>query len=713
MEEHDILQERKDKMLGFIESPEYIPLKRKELRQMLSVPDTDREVFDKLVQELLDAGKILETKKGKLVSLEAMEMATGSFIGNAKGFGFVVPDAGGNDVFIPANETGGAMQKDRVMYKVLNTGSRGKKSDGTIVRVLERGITRVVGIYEQSKGFGFVVADDKKIAKDIFVSRDNARGAVSGHKVVVEIIDYGIDRRNPEGKILEILGHVNDPGVDILSIIRRFELAVEFPEEVYQEIVHLETEVLPEDKENRTDFRNLLTITIDGEDAKDLDDAVSLEPTGNGNYKLGVHIADVSHYVKEHTALDREGYARGTSVYLVDRVIPMLPHKLSNGLCSLNPHVDRLALSCVMEIDGQGDVVSHEIVESLIHSNYRMTYTDVAALLEEENPELQGTYAEILPMLREMNTLRLILGEKRKRRGSVNFDLPESKIILDENGKPIEIRPYERSIATNMIEEFMLVCNETVAENAFWQQMPFLYRTHLEPDETKLERMEQFIRNFGYHLRKKDGEIHPREIQRVLQDAAGTEQERIITRMILRSMMQARYGAENLGHFGLAAKYYCHFTSPIRRYPDLEIHRLLKKTLQGKMAEKVATEYRNKMPDMGKHCSKRERIAEEAERDTDALKKVEFMADKVGQTFEGIISSVTGWGIYVELPNTIEGMVALAHMDDDYYEFDDKQMMVVGKRSGRAFRLGDRVLVTVAKVSKELGTIDFVFEDGE
>lgn len=556
-----------------------------------------------------------------------------------------------------------------------------------------------------------MVADDKKIAKDIFISRENTKGAVTGHKVVVEITDYGEDRRNPEGKVIEILGHINDPGVDILSVIRRYELAVEFPEEVYAEIEHLGTEVAEADKKGREDLRDLLTITIDGADAKDLDDAVSLKRLGNGNFELGVHIADVSHYVRENTALDKEAYARGTSVYLVDRVIPMLPHKLSNGICSLNPHVDRLALSCLMEVNGRGEVVSHRILESVINSDYRMTYTAVREILEDGTPALLEQYAEILPMLEDMEELRQILGEKRRKRGSVNFDLPESKIILDENGKPIDIKPYEKSIATNMIEEFMLVCNETIAENSFWQEMPFMYRSHQEPDEDKLEKMEQFLRGFGYYLRKKDGEIHPRELQKVLQKAEETDEERIITRMVLRSMMQARYTAENGGHFGLAAKYYCHFTSPIRRYPDLEIHRMIKKMLHGELDEKASAYYRRKMPDWAKHCSKQERVAEDAERDTDALKKVEFMEDKVGQIYEGIISGVTNWGIYVELPNTIEGMVALSQMDDDYYEFDEKKMLVFGKRTKKSYRLGDKVVVSVAKVDRMMGTIDFVFEE--
>ena len=712
MDETDILKERKERILAYMESEGYVPIKRRDMRAMLSVPQEDREKFENLINELIAEGRVFETKKGKLASPKDLQMATGTFIGHARGFGFVTPDAGGEDIFIPASETMGAMQKDRVLYKVLHKAEKGKKADGVIVRILERGQQRIVGTFEAgSKGYGFVVADDKKIAKDIFISRENTKGAVTGHKVVVEITDYGEDRRNPEGKVIEILGHINDPGVDILSVIRRYELAVEFPEEVYAEIEHLGTEVAEADKKGREDLRDLLTITIDGADAKDLDDAVSLKRLGNGNFELGVHIADVSHYVRENTALDKEAYARGKSVYLVDRVIPMLPHKLSNGICSLNPHVDRLALSCLMEVNGRGEVVSHRILESVINSDYRMTYTAVREILEDGAPALLEQYAEILPMLEDMEELRQILGEKRRKRGSVNFDLPESKIILDENGKPIDIKPYEKSIATNMIEEFMLVCNETIAENSFWQEMPFMYRSHQEPDEDKLEKMEQFLRGFGYYLRKKDGEIHPRELQKVLQKAEETDEERIITRMVLRSMMQARYTAENGGHFGLAAKYYCHFTSPIRRYPDLEIHRMIKKMLHGELDEKASAYYRRKMPDWAKHCSKQERVAEDAERDTDALKKVEFMEDKVGQIYEGIISGVTNWGIYVELPNTIEGMVALSQMDDDYYEFDEKKMLVFGKRTKKSYRLGDKVIVSVAKVDRMMGTIDFVFEE--
>ncbi len=711
MMEDDILQERKQKILAYMESTDYIPLKRKEMRVVLSVPDADKEEFEQIITELIAAGKIIETKRGKLSAPKALQMAIGTFLSHAKGFGFVTPDEGGNDIFIPASETNGAMQKDKVLYKVIQKSSDGKKAEGTIIKVLERANSRIVGLFEQVKGYGFVIADDKKFAKDIFIAKEMTMGAVTGHKVVVEITDYGADRRNPEGKIIEILGHINDPGVDILSVIKRYDLAVEFETEVYQEIEHLETEVKEEDKMGREDLRDMLTITIDGEDAKDLDDAVSLQMLPNGNFELGVHIADVSHYVKFNTELDKEAYRRGTSVYLVDRVIPMLPHKLSNGICSLNPNTDRLALSCIMEIDQKGQVLDHKVVNSVIQSDYRMTYTAVREILEDETPTLLEKYQEIVPMLQNMNNLRMVLAEKRKKRGSVNFDLPESKIILDENGKPIDIRPYERSIATNLIEEFMLVCNETIAENFFWQEVPFVFRSHQEPDEEKTEKMEQFLRGFGYHVKKKDGELHPREIQKVLSEIEGKTEERVITRVVLRSMMQARYTADNQGHFGLAAKYYCHFTSPIRRYPDLQIHRLIKMILAGEMNGKKEETLRRKMPEIAAHCSKRERIADEAERDTDNLKKVEYMMDKVGEYYEGIISGVTSWGIFVELPNTVEGMVALTQMDDDYYEFDEKNMLVSGRKSKKTYRLGDTVEVMVAKVSKEMGTIDFVFAE--
>ena len=488
---------------------------------------------------------------------------------------------------------------------------------------------------------------------------------------------------------------------------------MDFTDDVYKKIKKLNMEVLPEEREGREDFRDWKTVTIDGEDAKDLDDAVSLEMLSNGNFQLGVHIADVSHYVKENTALDKEAYQRGTSVYLVDRVIPMLPYKLSNGICSLNPNEDRLTLSCIMEINHKGMVINHRIVKSVIHSDRRMTYTAVREILEDKTPSLLQEYADFIEMLENMNRLRILLGEKRKKRGSVNFDLPESKIILDENGVPIEIKPYDRNIATNLIEEFMLICNETVAEDFFWQEAPFLFRNHEVPDGEKIQKMEEFIRNFGYRMKGNKEELHPKSIQQLLLHVEGTEEERIITKIVLRSMKQARYMAENGGHFGLAAKYYCHFTSPIRRYPDLEIHRIIKLILDGNLTDKKRKSLKRNMPDIAKQCSTRERTAEEAERETDNLKKAQYMLDKIGMEYDGIISGLTSWGIYVELPNTIEGMVSLQSLEDDFYSYDDENMVVYGEHSNKKYKLGQKVKVIVTKVDMEMKKIDFSFYEEE
>ncbi len=708
IDKNEMMERRKLKIQQYLESKEYIPMKRKDICTMLSVPKEDRQYFEQIVNELLEEGKAVETKKGKLMSPKALNMEQGTFLAHSKGFGFVEREQG-EDIFIPANQINGAMHKDKVLYRINRKEEYGKRAEGEIVKILKRGNIKIVGTFEQCKGFGFVLPDNKRVTKDIFISKENSMGAVTGHKVVAEITVYGDETKNPEGEIIEILGHINDPGVDILSIIREYDLPVDFPEDVYKQIENLEMEVLQKDREGREDFTGYKTVTIDGEDAKDLDDAISLDILENGNFLLGVHIADVSHYVRENTPLDKEAYKRGTSVYLVDRVIPMLPHKLSNGICSLNPHEDRLALSCIMEINHKAEVVNHRVVKSIIHSDKRMTYTAVREVLEEKTPALLEEYADFVDMLENMNRLRILLSEKREKRGSVNFDLPESKIILDENGKPIDIKPYERSIATNMIEEFMLICNETIAEDFFWQEVPFLFRSHEIPDEQKLQKMEDFIRNFGYHLKGSKDDIHPKAIQQMLLKAEGKDEERIITRVVLRSMKQARYTAENGGHFGLAAKYYCHFTSPIRRYPDLQIHRIIKWILDGQMTEKKQKSLNKVMPDVAKQCSMRERTAEDAERATDDLKKAEYMADKIGMEYEGIISSLTSWGIYVELPNTVEGMVPLQSLEDDFYIYDEENMIIYGEHSNKKYMLGQKVNIIVTKVDIELKNIDFAF----
>ena len=708
IDKNEMMEQRKLKIQQYLESKEYIPMKRKDICTMLSVPKEDRQYFEQIVNELLEEGKAVETKKGKLMSPKALNMEQGTFLAHSKGFGFVEREQG-EDIFIPANQINGAMHKDKVLYRINRKEEYGKRAEGEIVKILKRGNIKIVGTFEQCKGFGFVLPDNKRVTKDIFISKENSMGAVTGHKVVAEITVYGDETKNPEGEIIEILGHINDPGVDILSIIREYDLPVDFPEDVYKQIENLEMEVLQKDREGREDFTGYKTVTIDGEDAKDLDDAISLDILENGNFLLGVHIADVSHYVRENTPLDKEAYKRGTSVYLVDRVIPMLPHKLSNGICSLNPHEDRLALSCIMEINHKAEVVNHRVVKSVIHSDKRMTYTAVREVLEEKTPALLEEYADFVDMLENMNRLRILLAEKRKKRGSVNFDLPESKIILDENGKPIDIKPYERSIATNMIEEFMLICNETIAEDFFWQEVPFLFRSHEIPDEQKLQKMEDFIRNFGYHLKGSKDDMHPKAIQQMLLKAEGKDEGRIITRVVLRSMKQARYTAENGGHFGLAAKYYCHFTSPIRRYPDLQIHRIIKWILDGQMTEKKQKSLNKVMPDVAKQCSMRERTAEDAERATDDLKKAEYMADKIGMEYEGIISSLTSWGIYVELPNTVEGMVPLQSLEDDFYIYDEENMIIYGEHSNKKYMLGQKVNIIVTKVDIELKNIDFAF----
>ena len=584
--------------------------------------------------------------------------------------------------------------------------SSGKRREGTVTKIISRGTTRIVCTYEKSKTFGFAVPDNPKFGSDIFIPQERSKGAVSGHKVVVEITDYGKEGRKPEGKVVEIIGHINDPGTDIMSIVKAYDLPVEFSEKIMHQVENVSNEVSTADMAGRMDFRDWQTVTIDGEDAKDLDDAITLTKEGD-NYKLGVHIADVSNYVQEHSALDVEALSRGTSVYLVDRVIPMLPHKLSNGICSLNAGENRLTLSCVMTIDAKGNVIDHTIAESVIKVDRRMSYTSVKKILEDHDENEIREYEELVPMFELMQELAAILRKKRMKRGSIDFDFPETKIVLDDKGKPVEIKPYERNVATKIIEDFMLIANETVAQDYFWQELPFVYRTHDNPDTEKIKKLSTFINNFGYSIHIGQDEVHPKELQKLLQKIDGTPEEALISRLTLRSMKQAKYTTMSTGHFGLATPYYCHFTSPIRRYPDLQIHRIIKDNLRGRMNAKKIEHYDKILPEVAKHSSEMERRADEAERETDKLKKVEYMSERIGEVFEGVISGVTEWGFYVELPNTVEGLVHVTTLVDDYFHYNESTYELVGEVTNIRYKLGQRVHVMVTGTDKILRTIDF------
>ena len=712
----------------------YVPMKAKELAMLLGIPKSQRDELTQVLDYLVSEGRIGISKKGKYGKPEVFSV-NGIFCGHPKGFGFVTVEGMEQDVFIPEDRTGAALHGDRVQIVVesQDRGS-GRRAEGSVLKVLEHANKEVVGYYQKSKGFGFVIPDNQKISKDIFIPQGCDMGAVTGHKVVARIKEFGDANHKPEGVVTEILGHVNDPGTDILSIVRAYGLPEEFPPEVMDEVEGCPDEVavpgMTRDEETwdgpygigdltspadwtgdlagRLDLRGLRTVTIDGEDAKDLDDAVTLCRNGQGGYILGVHIADVSHYVKEGRPLDKEALKRGTSVYLVDRVIPMLPHKLSNGICSLNAGTDRLALSCIMELDAQGNVLDHKIAETVIHVDRRMTYTAVNAIVTDGDEAVMAEYEGFVPMFMLMKEVSDILREKRKKRGAIDFDFPESKIILDAQGKPLEIKPYERNAATKIIEDFMLAANETVAEDYFWQSLPFLYRTHDNPDPEKMKQLGTFIHNFGYFIRLQQGEIHPKELQKLLDKIEGTPEEVLLSRLTLRSMKQAKYTTLCSGHFGLAARYYTHFTSPIRRYPDLQIHRIIKESLKGGLGDKRAGHYEAILPGVAMQTSALERRAEEAERETDKLKKCEYMSRFIGQEFDGVVSGVTNWGLYVELPNTVEGLVRISELRDDYYIFDEQHYELVGEMTRKTFKLGQPIRVQVASTDRLLRTVDFI-----
>ncbi|MBO1214187.1 ribonuclease R [Staphylococcus nepalensis] len=699
-----------------IKQPDYEPMSVSDFQDALGLNSADsfRDLIKVLV-ELEQTGLIQRTKTDRYQRKESKkskqsELIRGTLSQNKKGFAFLRPEDGDtDDIFIPPTKINRAMDGDTVLVELQHSkGEHKGKLEGEVKSIEKHSVTQVVGTYSEARHFGFVLPDDKRIMQDVFIPKGHNLGAVDGHKVLVQITKYADGTDNPEGQVSAILGHKNDPGVDILSIIYQHGIEIEFPDKVLEEAEAVPDEIKPSEIEGRRDLRDELTITIDGADAKDLDDAISVKKLENGHTQLTVSIADVSYYVTEGSALNEEAYDRATSVYLVDRVIPMIPHRLSNGICSLNPNVDRLTLSCQMELDERGDVVNHGIFDSVIHSNYRMTYDEVNEIITDQNKETRDKYNEVTPMLDLAKDLSERLINMRKRRGEIDFDISEAKVLVNEEGIPTDVELRERGEGERLIESFMLAANETIAEHFDRLDVPFIYRVHEQPKSERLRQFFDFITNFGIMIKGTGEEIHPSTLQKIQQEVEGQPEQMVISTMMLRSMQQARYDDVNLGHFGLSAEHYTHFTSPIRRYPDLIVHRLIRKYLVDKtMDDKELNKWEELLPEIADHTSQRERRAIEAERDTDELKKAEYMVQHIGEEYEGIISSVANFGMFIELPNTIEGMVHVSDMTDDYYNFDERQMAMIGERQAKVFRIGDPVNIKVVNVDVDERMIDF------
>lgn len=746
MKKDQQIKKRKKILYDVMCCKEYQPMRARDLAVLLQVPSGKREELHQILDMLLEEGKIRIDKRGKYQAVRGKDIEgkkdkkkrdsqekrkdekkgkkaagkegkdkrkkgtylTGTFVCHSRGFGFVeLPEEGLEDVYIPQKDVGTALHGDLVEVVLKKREKEGKRWEGQVVRILERGARELVGTYEGSAGFGFVVPDDQRFLRDIFIQKGNEMGAQDKDKVIVKIQDYGKGNKSPEGKVVQILGKPGDKGLDVLCVAKSYDLPMEFPKKVLEQAERIKENLNEGDFYGRLDLRDVTMVTIDGEDAKDLDDAVSLSKEGN-IYHLGVHIADVSNYVQYKSALDREAFKRGTSVYLADRVIPMLPKKLSNGICSLNAGEDRLALSCLMDIDEKGKVISHGIAETVIRVNERMSYTDVKKILQKEDEGLAERYRELLPMFFQMEELSGLLRKRRKKRGAIDFDFPESKLLLDSTGRVTDIYAYEHNVATDMIEDFMLAANETVAQEYALAGIPFVYRTHETPDMEKIEPLLTMVHREGVKVKKTQEEIRPKEIQKILRELEGRESEPFFSRLFLSSMKQAKYTTDCTGHFGLAARYYCHFTSPIRRYPDLQIHRIIKENLRGKMTEAKRKHYEEILDQVASQSSLTERKAEEVERETVKMKKAEFMEQHIGEVFDGIISGVTQWGFYVELPNTVEGLVHVNELTDDYYIYEEERYTLTGEKNKRTFAMGDKVKVRVAQASAETRTVDFM-----
>ena len=708
----------REKILEYMRHDAYKPLTAEDLIDGLALVGEELTVFWDVIKELEDNAEIIKTRHDKFGTPERMNLVVGTLSMTSKGFGFVIPENRENpedtDVFIPLSLMMSAMNNDRVVARINRPGIGGKAREGEVIRIVKRANHKIVGTFESSKSFGFVVPDDPKIGQDIFIAKQDFNGAKIGTKVVVEITKWPERRRSAEGKVVEVLGYVGDPGVDILSVIKKHDLPMDFPKEVQAAADHTPNEIAVEEIQGRHDLRELPIVTIDGDDAKDLDDGVYVKKLGKDRFFLSVHIADVSYYVTENMPLDMEARNRGTSVYLVDRVLPMLPKRLSNGICSLNAGEDRLAMSVEMEIDSQGNVIKYDVFPSVIRVYRRLTYNIVKKILVEKDELLTKDNEDILEMLETMAEVCYALRKRRINRGAIDFELPEVKVKLDSEGKPVKLIKRERSLAESIIEECMLVANETVAEHMFKKKLPFMYRVHEEPAMEKIDKLNALLANFNLHIVKKEDEdeIQPALLQAVLAKVQGRPEEKIISSVMLRSMKQARYEAQNLGHFGLAAKYYTHFTSPIRRYPDLIVHRLLRETFKnGTIPPKRQEKLKAILPEIAAYASTRERLAAEAERETVDMKKIEYMAQFIGDEFDGIISGVMAFGIFIELENGVEGLVRVSSMEDDYYQYVEEQYALVGERTKKVYRLGDAVKIIVLNANVEDKTIDFILAD--
>ena len=676
-----------------------------ELEQELELKKEEFTTLIKTLNQMEEKLKIYRTKKDNYMIFTNSNLKIGTISVNKRGYGFV--DIGtGEDIFIPLDSLNKAIHNDQVVVEITTKNS--EKPEGRIVKIINRNLNNLVGEFYYKQGKPYVDLDDKKIKIQIIIDPKKTLGAMNGHKVLVKIANKLKDNTY-KGEILKILGHKNDPGVDILSIAAKYDIEETFSDEVMKQADELPFEILEKEKQNRKDLRNLEIFTIDGDDTKDIDDAISIKKLENGNYELGVHIADVSHYVTEDSPLDKEAYERGTSVYLADRVVPMLPHKLSNGICSLNPDEDRLAQSCVMEINEQGEVVKYDIFQSIIRSRKQMTYNNVNKILEQDT--IPEGYEPFVKSLHMMADLAKILRKHKENRGYIDFEINESKIIVDEKGKAIDVKLRERGTGEKLIEDFMIAANETVAQHIFYMELPFVYRVHGEPSEDKIENFKKFISVLGHKIIGDKKDITPKGMQKILDQLKETEEYSILASMLLRSMQKAVYDKENIGHFGLASKCYTHFTSPIRRYPDLMVHRLLRKYLyENKIDEETINKYDYKLKDITQHSSEREKAAVECEREVDDMKKAEYMQDHIGEEFEGIVSSVTPFGMFVELDNLIEGLVRLDDLTDDYYTYNEDTFSLVGKNNKRGYRLGDKVKVVVKLANKEAKTIDFIIK---